>query len=987
MPDAAITQDGFVQAPEDAPTFRLPQRAMAQFMPDAGVNLADYADRTILALPADRMGIGSMRVGPRGSERDLSVKGQGGAGFMEIYNGGGWAFSDEATGNRFMKRLREAAEPGEGSVLVGITAMSEFNHLKNQTGQLAYVEALEAAIAGKSISKRQADAHIKAISQSIMQSTAKSVTDSTRRKFAAIKNLNDFAKAVRNKSLNFADAAPYSVQIARKALPIPYKEAKDIGIAFDDIGKQTADPRYADVPFGTVVALLEVPLEQAPMRSDFHYSYPFKVTGRSIGFLKKYYDVGQLTSDPRIRNSAGAVQAQPLQTVLPKLDRIGKVTRGQAMPDAGPADAPPFYMKSAQVLDSKIQGKAATADQVRAILKNPQNGIKAEELKWTGIEQAVERIAKENGGKVPKEALLRYLQEDGSVRLEEVTLKESGTKRNLANEEQLGRLGYSSEVSEDGLVMAFMDLNDPSDLMSAAEMRQFGLPAEAVRLAETIEQSFYGSKGSARYGSYQLPSGENYREVVLAMPVKPISKKGQRRQFIDQRLDAIKEMAKQLEPLNGVDPAAKREMARLEAEYAELAAELKTIPIKEAQITPEYTSPHFDAPNYVAHMRLNERTDTAGRPGLFLEEVQSDRHQQGREKGYQGEGNLAARKAKVDQWNALMDEVGRREEAGERAHTHPELAALVRQADDLGNTIPEADFDRIKDTGIPDAPFRKDWPLQMFKRALADAVSNGKEWIGWTTGETQAARYDLSKQVNSIEWKQEGGGSRIVTLETRNSGEIMFEVSPDGKTSSMSGGGNDFDGKTLDAVVGKEIAEKIMGGPQGELRGAGLKVGGEGMKGFYDQILPKEISKYVKQWGAQVEKAQAATRATIDTPQALEAVRYIRRQGGVAASSRSMEQAAKVNALLAQLERRMSKDRVNFADAWTEIPASTAKNDLKSVLGFRGIKGIASLEEIKSVPIWRVNITPQMRESIKKAGQALFVGGAAAVVAEDQLEQ
>jgi len=207
-------------------------------------------------------------------------------------------------------------------VLVGITAMSEFNHLKNQTGQLAYVEALEAAIAGKSISKKQADAHIKAISQSIVQSTAKSVTNSTRRKFAAIKNFNDFARAVRNKSLNFADAAPYSVQIARRALPIPYKEAKDIGIAFDDIGKQTADPRYADVPFGTVVALLEVPLDQTPVRSDFHYSYPFKITGRSIGFLKKYYDVGQLTSDPRIRNSAGAVQAQPLQTVLPKLDQL-----------------------------------------------------------------------------------------------------------------------------------------------------------------------------------------------------------------------------------------------------------------------------------------------------------------------------------------------------------------------------------------------------------------------------------------------------------------------------------------------------------------------------------------------------------------------------------------------------------------------------------------------------------------------------------------
>jgi hypothetical protein len=140
-------------------------------------------------------------------------------------------------------------------------------------------------------------------------------------------------------------------------------------------------------------------------------------------------------------------------------------------------------------------------------------------LTWSGVlRQRGQAMPDENNGKVPKEALLRYLAEDGAVRFEEVTLRESGTKRNLANEEQLGRLGYSSEVSEDGLVMAFMDLNDPGDMMSAAEMRQFGLPAEAVRLADTIERSFYGSKGSARYGSYQLPGGENYREVVLAMP-------------------------------------------------------------------------------------------------------------------------------------------------------------------------------------------------------------------------------------------------------------------------------------------------------------------------------------------------------------------------------------------------------------------------------------------------------------------------------------
>jgi hypothetical protein len=73
MPDASVTQDGLVQAPEDAPTFKLPRRAMAQFMPDTGIRLEDYADRPIVALPADRMGIGQMRVGPKGSEQILSV--------------------------------------------------------------------------------------------------------------------------------------------------------------------------------------------------------------------------------------------------------------------------------------------------------------------------------------------------------------------------------------------------------------------------------------------------------------------------------------------------------------------------------------------------------------------------------------------------------------------------------------------------------------------------------------------------------------------------------------------------------------------------------------------------------------------------------------------------------------------------------------------------------------------------------------------------
>ena len=58
----------------------------------------------------------------------------------------------------------------------------------------------------------------------------------------------------------------------------------------------------------------------------------------------------------------------------------------------------------------------------------PEAQLKAEEIKWSGVNQAVDRIASENNGKVPKDKLLQYLRDDGAVRLEEVTLGQAGVK-------------------------------------------------------------------------------------------------------------------------------------------------------------------------------------------------------------------------------------------------------------------------------------------------------------------------------------------------------------------------------------------------------------------------------------------------------------------------------------------------------------------------------------------------------------------------------
>ena len=50
-----------------------------------------------------------------------------------------------------------------------------------------------------------------------------------------------------------------------------------------------------------------------------------------------------------------------------------------------------------------------------------------------------------------------------------------------------------------------------------------------------------------------------------------------------------------------------------------------------------FRSGHFSELNVVAHVRFNERTDANGKRTLFIEEIQSDWAQKGREQGFETE--------------------------------------------------------------------------------------------------------------------------------------------------------------------------------------------------------------------------------------------------------------------------------------------------------------------------------------------------------------
>jgi hypothetical protein len=66
--------------------------------------------------------------------------------------------------------------------------------------------------------------------------------------------------------------------------------------------------------------------------------------------------------------------------------------------------------------------------------------------------------------------------------------------------------------------------------------------------------------------------------------------------------------------------------------------------------------------------------------------------------------------------------------------------------------------------------------------------------------------------------------------------------------------------KELADSFGKEMAEKIISSEKNraKLKGLDLEVGGEGMKGFYDQMLPKWTDKYIKKYGSKVEVKKLA---------------------------------------------------------------------------------------------------------------------------------
>jgi len=155
---------------------------------------------------------------------------------------------------------------------------------------------------------------------------------------------------------------------------------------------------------------------------------------------------------------------------------------------------------------------------------------------------------------------------------------------------------------------------------------------------------------------------------------------------------------------------------------------------------------------------------------------------------------------------------------------------------------------------VPDAPFKGNaWKRLAMKRVLAMAAERGYDGIAWTTGAQQNGRYRLSTVVNAVSWGPASffGGGKDVTLQP-NGPAIDFTVLKDGTIRPTSSSAYRFAGRTIDALVGKDLAKQIMGEESGDLRGTALDLDGQGMVGFYDRELPNLANDLIKKYGVTV---------------------------------------------------------------------------------------------------------------------------------------
>ena len=571
-------------------------------------------------------------------------------------------------------------------------------------------------------------------------------------------------------------------------------------------------------------------------------------------------------------------------------------------------DTPVFVSNALKAVEGIKQEKATPEQWLKMIEKN--GGLKAGEDKWMGLSEWLnQRKTAGHGGSITKQEVLDFIRAN-QIQVEEVNYNEHIDLDNNSNMKQFreefddfvekfknekeavdaemvgfndemygkygegwaGKLSSADKERGEELQSRYNRLTDgdPKELAFNEMVEKYGddfgmafeinygngkLDAQMDMYGDDISDAakhfleFEEQPINSTRLSYTTSGLENKKEIALTVPTVESWNEDDEIHFGDAgggRAVAWVRFGETEGVPNSVDADRyhdySRKMKEAISRRNEMVEQLKRY--KGGMLT-ETQKRLEEEETYIQQLRERYKDVADVKPTrvLVIDEIQSKRHQEGREKGYRKELPPYTEDMLSVVENDGFWEIGEDLGGGNVRNLNYYSTEMMSREEAVSEYIKT--HERVK-PGIPDAPFDKNWHELAMKRMLRYAAENGYDKVAWTKGEQQAERYSLSKAFDSVEREDNPSvnGRRFV-FSGRN--VENFVVDDEGKVIDSTI--NDSKGKNLSELVGKDMAVKLMALENGDIIEDGLRIGGEGMKGFYDQMLPRFMDKYGKKWG------------------------------------------------------------------------------------------------------------------------------------------
>lgn len=535
----------------------------------------------------------------------------------------------------------------------------------------------------------------------------------------------------------------------------------------------------------------------------------------------------------------------------------------------------PIFQSNAERATLAIKQNKATAEQWLAMLQK-NGGLKAGEDKWIGLSDWL----KQQQGSVTKDQVLDYIRQN-QIQVEEVWYSDEVNQADLDLDNEvlsLWRQASGNNYDKADWVEKKLAEKYGSEFSDAATIWYDG----SIRVKnQSLLSKLIGSEtrpiNSTRL-DYTTEGLKNNKEIALVVPSTEPWGKSDETHFGDagdgraiawvrfgqtSKLRTVTysksadNLGKSYKNFNGNDVyPIQGEKSDYIAHKALKDGTMRYVPyVKDKLIGDTVETATFatlqqaqDALNayYANHQSKRFESDKI----LVIDEIQSKRHQEGRERGY--------RVADINKWlkdnNVEVVESGEFYEFVKNGETDRRFSkGLLNYDIEKAKRLYVSGYQK---SDIPDAPFGKNWHELALKRMLRYAAENNYDVLAWTKGEQQAERYNIGSTVDKIESddnvvEQFEDGTPVakdITIWLKEGSYNRFSVDANGNIR-----GGVYGGHKLSDVVGKELAIKLMKPGHVSLDGNGLTVGGEGMKGFYDKMLVDYMNKYGKKWGVEVE--------------------------------------------------------------------------------------------------------------------------------------